>query len=105
MSVELSIEPSQSEYHPDKEVNRLEVYESLLFDNQSALWREVLHRKQRRSKAVTSNTTPNTKKTEAVMFDIDSEEEEGEQEAPKGSGRDVGTIIHLLLVYVGISHA
>ena len=89
MNIELNIEPSSSEYHPDKEVNRLEVYESLLLDPQSALWREVLHRKGRRSsKPSTPAAVPNGKKTEAGVFDIDSEEEE-EEAAPKETGRDV----------------
>lgn len=89
MNMELNIEPSSSEYRPNNEVNRLEVYESLLLDPQSALWREVLHRKERRSsKPATPSATQGVKNTEDGVFDIDSEEDE-EKEAPKETGRDV----------------
>ena len=99
MSVELNMEVSQSEYQPNSEVNRLEVYESLLLDTQSALWREVLHRKEMRS---SKNTNPQKTEiqaeagteTTAEIFDIDSEEEEEEEEKSKnkhtkGQGHDV----------------
>mgnify|MGYP001774682407 CR=1 FL=1 len=99
MSMELNMESSSNEYKPDQEVNRLEVYESLLLDTQSALWREVLHRKESRSsKPVTPSTTTTTKgkkSEEEGVFDIGSEEEEEENELKekklpvKDAGRDV----------------
>lgn len=99
MSMELNMESSSNEYKPDQEVNRLEVYESLLLDTQSALWREVLHRKESRSsKPVTPSTTTITKgkkNEEEGVFDIGSEEEEEENELKekklpvKDAGRDV----------------
>ena len=102
MSMELNMESSSNEYKPDQEVNRLEVYESLLLDTQSALWREVLHRKESRSsKPVTPSTTTTTgkgkKNEEEGVFDIGSEEEEEEEEnglkekklPVKDAGRDV----------------
>ena len=89
MSVELNMEVSQSEYQPNSEVNRLEVYESLLLDTQSALWREVLHRKEIRSSKNTPTANQNTHKTksetktemagETEVFDIGSEEEDEEE--------------------------
>ena len=80
MYVELRVEETREEYKPEAEKNRLEVYESLLLDTSSALWRELVHRKEGRnavSTTSTSNTTntTNTEKSEEV-FDIDSEEEE-----------------------------
>lgn len=101
MSMELNMESSSNEYKPDQEVNRLEVYESLLLDTQSALWREVLHRKESRSsKPVTPSTTTTgkgKKNEEEGVFDIGSEEEEEEEEnglkekklPVKDAGRDV----------------
>ena len=101
MNMELNMESSSNEYKPDQEVNRLEVYESLLLDTQSALWREVLHRKESRSsKPVTPSTTTTTKgkkSEEEGVFDIGSEEEEEEEEnglkekklPVKDAGRDV----------------
>ena len=100
MSMELNMESSSNEYKPDQEVNRLEVYESLLLDTQSALWREVLHRKESRSsKPVTpstSTTTKGKKSEEEGVFDIGSEEEEEEENGlkekklpVKDAGRDV----------------
>lgn len=100
MSMELNMESSSNEYKPDQEVNRLEVYESLLLDTQSALWREVLHRKESRSsKPVTpstSTTTKGKKSEEEGVFDIGSEEEEEEENElkekklpVKDAGRDV----------------
>lgn len=85
MCIELNLEESQSDYQPDKEVNRLEVYESLLLDTQSALWREVLHRKERRTSKPA--TPAHGEKTETGVFDIDSEEEE--KVPPRDAGRDV----------------
>ena len=99
MSMELNMESSSNEYKPDQEVNRLEVYESLLLDTQSALWREVLHRKESRSsKPVTPSTTTGKgkKNEEEGVFDIGSEEEEEEENGlkekklpVKDAGRDV----------------
>ena len=66
MGIELNLEVSQNEYQPDREVNRLEVYESLLLDTQSALWREVLHRKERRS----SKTTPSREDGAKSAFEM-----------------------------------
>ena len=87
MSLELALDASQEEYVADASVNRMEVYESLLFDSNSALWREVLHRKEGRS---TSDASPSVEKPSASanasanagakvkgdVFDIDSEEED-----------------------------
>ena len=98
MSMELNMEVSTSEYKPDKEVNRLEVYESLLLDPQSALWREVLHRKESRSSkpgTPSASTSKEKKSEEEGVFDIGSEEEEDgvelkEKKLPvKDAGRDV----------------
>ena len=101
MSMELNMESSSNEYKPDQEVNRLEVYESLLLDTQSALWREVLHRKESRSSKPVTPSTATTgkgkKNEEEGVFDIGSEEEEEEEEnglkekklPVKDAGRDV----------------
>ena len=82
MYVELRVEETQEEYKPEAEKNRLEVYESLLLDTSSALWRELVHRKEGRNasnaSAVSATSTTNTSNTEKSeeVFDIDSEEEE-----------------------------
>ena len=95
MYVELRVEETREEYKPEAEKNRLEVYESLLLDTSSALWRELVHRKEGRnavsavSATNTSNTT-NTEKSEEV-FDIDSEEEEKKLPV-KDPSRDVGHV-------------
>ena len=79
MYVELRVEETREEYKPEAEKNRLEVYESLLLDTSSALWRELVHRKEGRNvsavSAVSASSMTNTEKSEEV-FDIDSEEEE-----------------------------
>ena len=95
MYVELRVEETREEYKPEAEKNRLEVYESLLLDTSSALWRELVHRKEGRnavSTTSTSNTTntTNTEKSEEV-FDIDSEEEEKKLPV-KDPSRDVGRV-------------
>lgn len=100
MYVELRVEETREEYKPEAEKNRLEVYESLLLDTSSALWRELVHRKEGRnavsavsttSTANTTNTsnTSNTEKSE--VFDIDSEEEEKKLPV-KDPSRDVGRV-------------
>lgn len=79
MYVELRVEETREEYKPEAEKNRLEVYESLLLDTSSALWRELVHRKEGRNavSAVSATNTSNTTNTEkSEVFDIDSEEEE-----------------------------
>ena len=82
MYVELRVEETREEYKPEAEKNRLEVYESLLLDTSSALWRELVHRKEGRNasnaSAVSATSTTNTSNTEKSeeVFDIDSEEEE-----------------------------
>ena len=101
MFVELRVEETAEEYKPDVAGNRLEVYESLLLDTSSALWRELVYRKERRSASSASHTdnavsnagnavdsaAENTEKSNAV-FDIDSEEE---KPLPvKDPSRDVG---------------
>lgn len=100
MYVELRVEETREEYKPEAEKNRLEVYESLLLDTSSALWRELVHRKEGRnavsavSATNTSNTssTANTSNTEkSEVFDIDSEEEEKKLPV-KDPSRDVGHV-------------
>lgn len=106
MYVELRVEETREEYKPEAEKNRLEVYESLLLDTSSALWRELVHRKEGRnavsavsttSTANTTNTsstsnTSNTTNTEkSEVFDIDSEEEEKKLPV-KDPSRDVGRV-------------
>ena len=102
MYVELRVEETREEYKPEAEKNRLEVYESLLLDTSSALWRELVHRKEGRNASAvsatnTSNTsstsnTSNTSNTEkSEVFDIDSEEEEKKLPV-KDPSRDVGRV-------------
>ena len=100
MYVELRVEETREEYKPEAEKNRLEVYESLLLDTSSALWRELVHRKEGRnavsavSATNTANTTntSNTSNTEkSEVFDIDSEEEEKKLPV-KDPSRDVGHV-------------
>ena len=93
MSLELALDASQEEYVADASVNRMEVYESLLFDSNSALWREVLHRKEGRSTSDMSSSVEKpsasasananasaganaSAKVKGDVFDIDSEEED-----------------------------
>lgn len=91
MSLELALDASQEEYVADASVNRMEVYESLLFDSNSALWREVLHRKEGRSTSDVSSSVEKpganasasagaaangSAKVKGDVFDIDSEEED-----------------------------
>ena len=102
MCLELRVEETAEEYKPDAAGNRLEVYESLLLDTSSALWRELLYRKERRNASATANANANANATanatasgkegEAekgnTVFDIDSEEE---KPLPvKDPSRDVG---------------
>ena len=100
MYVELRVEETREEYKPEAEKNRLEVYESLLLDTSSALWRELVHRKEGRN-AVSAVSTTNTSSTEnttnttntekSEVFDIDSEEEEKKLPV-KDPSRDVGHV-------------
>lgn len=106
MCLELRVEETAEEYKPDAAGNRLEVYESLLLDTSSALWRELLYRKERRNASAsasatatatanataTATATASGKEGEAekgnTVFDIDSEEE---KPLPvKDPSRDVG---------------
>ena len=100
MCLELRVEETAEEYKPDAAGNRLEVYESLLLDTSSALWRELLYRKERRnaSASATANATATATATASgkegetekgnTVFDIDSEEE---KPLPvKDPSRDVG---------------
>ena len=102
MCLELCVEETAEEYKPDAAGNRLEVYESLLLDTSSALWRELLYRKERRNASVSANASANANanatatasvkegETEKgnTVFDIDSEEE---KPLPvKDPSRDVG---------------
>lgn len=100
MCLELRVEETAEEYKPDAAGNRLEVYESLLLDTSSALWRELLYRKERRnaSASVSVNATATATATASgkegetekgnTVFDIDSEEE---KPLPvKDPSRDVG---------------
>ena len=102
MCLELRVEETAEEYKPDAAGNRLEVYESLLLDTSSALWRELLYRKERRnaSASVSVNATATATATATAsgkegetekgntVFDIDSEEE---KPLPvKDPSRDVG---------------
>lgn len=100
MCLELRVEETAEEYKPDTAGNRLEVYESLLLDTSSALWRELLYRKERRnaSASATATATANATATASgkegeaekgnTVFDIDSEEE---KPLPvKDPSRDVG---------------
>ena len=102
MCLELRVEETAEEYKPDAAGNRLEVYESLLLDTSSALWRELLYRKERRnasaSATATATATANATATASgkegeaekgnTVFDIDSEEE---KPLPmKDPSRDVG---------------
>lgn len=94
MYVELRVEETREEYKPEAEKNRLEVYESLLLDTSSALWRELVHRKEGRNavsavSAVSASSMTNTEKSE--VFDIDSEEEEKKLPV-KDPSRDVGHV-------------
>lgn len=102
MYVELRVEETREEYKPEAEKNRLEVYESLLLDTSSALWRELVHRKEGRNASAVSATntanttnttnTSNTSNTEkSEVFDIDSEEEEKKLPV-KDPSRDVGRV-------------
>ena len=94
MYVELRVEETREEYKPEAEKNRLEVYESLLLDTSSALWRELVHRKEGRNavSAVSATNTSNTTNTEkSEVFDIDSEEEEKKLPV-KDPSRDVGRV-------------
>ena len=92
MCLELRVEETAEEYKPDAAGNRLEGYESLLLDTSSALWRELLYRKERRNASATATATASGKEGEAekgnTVFDIDSEEE---KPLPvKDPSRDVG---------------
>ena len=102
MCLELRVEETAEEYKPDAAGNRLEVYESLLLDTSSALWRELLYRKERRNASVSVNANANATATAtataaakegeaekgSAVFDIDSEEE---KPLPvKDPSRDVG---------------
>ena len=106
MCLELRVEETAEEYKPDAAGNRLEVYESLLLDTSSALWRELLYRKECRNASAsatttataTANATANATATASgkeggaekgnTVFDIDSEEE---KPLPvKDPSRDVG---------------
>lgn len=102
MCLELRVEETAEEYKPDAAGNRLEVYESLLLDTSSALWRELLYRKERRNASATANANANANATANAtasgkegetgkgntVFDIDSEEE---KPLPvKDPSRDVG---------------
>ena len=100
MCLELRVEETAEEYKPDAAGNRLEVYESLLLDTSSALWRELLYRKERRNASAnaTANASANATATASgkegeaekgnTVFDIDSEEE---KPLPvKDPSRDVG---------------
>lgn len=100
MYVELRVEETREEYKPEAEKNRLEVYESLLLDTSSALWRELVHRKEGRNAvsavsatntANTTNTTNTTNTEKSEVFDIDSEEEEKKLPV-KDPSRDVGHV-------------
>ena len=106
MYVELRVEETREEYKPEAEKNRLEVYESLLLDTSSALWRELVHRKEGRNavSAVSATSTTNTTNTSSTsntsnttntekseVFDIDSEEEEKKLPV-KDPSRDVGRV-------------
>lgn len=102
MYVELRVEETREEYKPEAEKNRLEVYESLLLDTSSALWRELVHRKEgRNASAVSATNTSNTSSPESTtnttntekseVFDIDSEEEEKKLPV-KDPSRDVGRV-------------
>ena len=106
MYVELRVEETREEYKPEAEKNRLEVYESLLLDTSSALWRELVHRKEGRNavSAVSTTSTTNTTNTSSTsntsnttntekseVFDIDSEEEEKKLPV-KDPSRDVGHV-------------
>ena len=94
MSLELGLEETTGDYQVNPTVNRMEAYEGLLLDEHSALWRELLHRKERRL----APTTPPTKPGEPVqaektnLFDIESDEEEEVKKLPLPQidpGRDV----------------
>lgn len=100
MCLELRVEETAEEYKPDAAGNRLEVYESLLLDTSSALWRELLYRKERRNASANANATATATATATAsgkegeaekgntVFDIDSEEE---KPLPvKDPSRDVG---------------
>lgn len=102
MYVELRVEETREEYKPEAEKNRLEVYESLLLDTSSALWRELVHRKEGRNASAvsatntsntssTANTTNTTNTEKSEVFDIDSEEEEKKLPV-KDPSRDVGRV-------------
>ena len=105
MYVELRVEETREEYKPEAEKNRLEVYESLLLDTSSALWRELVHRTEGRNASNVSNAsassmtnTSNTSNTSSMtntekseVFDIDSEEEEKKLPV-KDPSRDVGRV-------------
>lgn len=102
MYVELRVEETREEYKPEAEKNRLEVYESLLLDTSSALWRELVHRKEGRNASAvsatntsntssTANTTNTTNTEKSEVFDIDSEEEEKKLPV-KDPSRDVGHV-------------
>ena len=103
MCLELRVEETAEEYKPDAAGNRLEVYESLLLDTSSALWRELLYRKERRNASANANATANATATATAsgkegeaekgntVFDIDSEEE---KPLPvKDPSRDVGVAV------------
>ena len=96
MCLELDLEPYTDAYVADSSVNRMEVYESLLFDTNSALWREVLHRKERR--AAPSSPPAEKVAAEQPVFDIDSDEEEPvKRKVPaKDPARDYMTELALL---------
>lgn len=106
MCLELRVEETAEEYKPDAAGNRLEVYESLLLDTSSALWRELLYRKERRNASANANANATANATATAtatatasgkegetekgntVFDIDSEEE---KPLPvKDPSRDVG---------------
>lgn len=94
MSLELGLEETTGEYQVDPAVNRMEAYEGLLLDEKSALWRELLHRKERRSAPATppTKTGESTPAEKTSLFDIESDEEEEVKKLPLPQidpGRDV----------------
>lgn len=96
MGVELCVEATSGEYRSNPDANRLEAYEGLLLDSESALWRELLYRKSRRS-APSSPPVKGVCENKSSAFDIESEEE-GTSEVGKlplptvDPGRDVGVV-------------
>lgn len=85
MVLELRVEETTEEYKPNVAGNRLEVYESLLLDTSSALWRELLYRKERRSAASATGATTATAATATATAANGKAETEAETEAETGS--------------------